>query len=258
MDTGECGAAVREFAGEFEIHLTVVSGSGAGSGPVAGDEGRIRRWAEHHRVKYTRIVLDRGATPDQPMLTVRGVGGLSAQRVAASVWTGRLGAAGFGVARVKIEAAPWNEDVPRSPGRAETVGDGENTGVGVGGVLVGGADQAGVGDGGVTEFQHRDVLLGRMGEVVHEEGRQVPSGRRLGLDPGPVRPYLPGRRARRRARRRRAHRTDTGQRHAEPAQPGHQPRLFQLPGGVVAVAGVRVDPGGPEQLQLVVEPKCLR
>ncbi|MDX3840595.1 hypothetical protein [Streptomyces europaeiscabiei] len=128
MDTGECGAAVREFAGEFEIHLTVVSGSGAGSGSgsgagsgsgsgagsVAGGEGRIRRWAERHRVKYTRIVLDRGVTPDQPMLTVRGEGGLSAQRVAASVWTGRLGVAGFGVARVKIEAAPWNEDVPRT------------------------------------------------------------------------------------------------------------------------------------------------
>ncbi|MGW0843158.1 hypothetical protein ACWD26_23990 [Streptomyces sp. NPDC002787] len=106
---------MRDFAGEFETHLTVVSES------VAGDEGRIRRWAERHRVKYTRIVLDRGTTPDQPMLTVRGSGGLSAQRVAASAWVERLGAEGFGVARVKIEAAPWNEDVPRTAAEARAL-----------------------------------------------------------------------------------------------------------------------------------------
>ncbi|MDX3511172.1 hypothetical protein PV755_19865 [Streptomyces caniscabiei] len=112
---GECGAAVREFAGEFETHLTVAAGS------VAGDEGRIRRWAERHRVKYTRIVLDRGAVPDQPMLTVRGRGALSAQRAAASAWVERLGAEGFAVARVKIEATPWNADVPRTAAEARAL-----------------------------------------------------------------------------------------------------------------------------------------
>ncbi|WP_327434474.1 hypothetical protein [Streptomyces sp. NBC_01236] len=104
---------MKDFAGEFETHLTVVGTS------MAGDEGRIRRWAERHRVKYTRIVLDRGATPDQPMLTVRGHGVLSAQREAALTWIERLGAEGFGVARVKIEAAPWNEDVPRTAAEAQ-------------------------------------------------------------------------------------------------------------------------------------------
>ncbi|MDX3517379.1 hypothetical protein [Streptomyces scabiei] len=106
---------MREFTGEFETHLTVVTGDGP------GDEERVRRWAERHRVKYTRIVLDRGAVPDQPMLTVRGEGSLSAQRAAASGWVGRLGAEGFAVARVKIEAAPWNEDVPLTAAQARAL-----------------------------------------------------------------------------------------------------------------------------------------
>ncbi|MEU6235994.1 hypothetical protein [Kitasatospora sp. NPDC047058] len=103
---------MKDFAGEFETHLTVVCTS------AAGDEGRIRSWAERHRVKYTRIVLDRGATTDQPMVTVRGRGALQAQRSAALTWVERLRGEGFGVARVKIEAAPWNEDVPRTAAEA--------------------------------------------------------------------------------------------------------------------------------------------
>ncbi|SOD77678.1 hypothetical protein SAMN06272781_5568 [Streptomyces sp. 1222.2] len=120
---GTCGAGVREFAGEFEIHLTVVIGDESrGGGESWGEgEGRVRRWAQRHRVKYTRIVLDRGATPDQPMLTVRGEGSLSAQRAAASEWAERLGTEGFGVARVKIEAAPWNEDVPLTAAEARAL-----------------------------------------------------------------------------------------------------------------------------------------
>ncbi|MCX4767987.1 hypothetical protein OG562_45085 [Streptomyces sp. NBC_01275] len=104
---------MKEFAGEFETHLTVVST------PIAGDEDRIRRWARRHRVKYTWIVLDRGAAPDQPMVTVRGHGVLQAQQEAASAWIERLSTEGFGVARVKIEAAPWNEDVPRTAAEAQ-------------------------------------------------------------------------------------------------------------------------------------------
>lgn len=103
---------MRDFAGEFETHFTVACAS------VAGEEDRIRRWAERHGVKFTRIVLDRGATRDQPMLTVRGHGLLPAQREAALTWTERLRAEGFGVARVKIEAAPGNEDVPRTASEA--------------------------------------------------------------------------------------------------------------------------------------------
>jgi hypothetical protein len=113
--TSKCGAGVKDFAGEFETHLTVMCNS------VAADEGRIRRWAQRHRVKYTRIVLDRGQAPDQPMLTVRGRGVLQAQREAALTWIERLRAEGFGVARVKIEAAPWNEDVPATAAEAQAL-----------------------------------------------------------------------------------------------------------------------------------------
>ncbi|WP_236068037.1 hypothetical protein [Streptomyces brasiliscabiei] len=121
MGAGECGAAVREFAGEFEIHLTVAPTAGAGDATATGDDGRIRRWAGRHGVKYTRIVLDRGTTPDQPMLTVPGEGVLSARRAAARKWAARLAGEGFRVARVKIEAAPWNEDVPRTAAEARAL-----------------------------------------------------------------------------------------------------------------------------------------
>jgi hypothetical protein len=115
MEVVECGATVKEFAGEFETHLTVLVD------PMAGDEDRIRHWADRHHVKYARIVLDRGAAPDQPMLTVHGGGVLSAQRAAARMWAERLTADGFGVARVKIEASPWNADVPQTAAEAEAL-----------------------------------------------------------------------------------------------------------------------------------------
>ncbi|MGW2354212.1 hypothetical protein [Actinacidiphila glaucinigra] len=101
------GTPAVDFTGDFETHFTLRA-------PGPGDEERIRRWAERNGLKYTRIVLDRGATPDQPMLTLRGRGALPGQRAAAERWTGRLRAEGIGVARVKIEAAPWNDGVPRT------------------------------------------------------------------------------------------------------------------------------------------------
>lgn len=108
-------AGNKDFAGDFETHLTLESVT------TTGDEERIRRWAERHRVKYTRIVLDRGATPYQPMLTVRGHGVLPARREAALALVRRLGADGIDVTRVKIEAAPWNEDVPQTAAEARTL-----------------------------------------------------------------------------------------------------------------------------------------
>ncbi|MFF3565855.1 hypothetical protein ACFYXS_38095 [Streptomyces sp. NPDC002574] len=96
-----------DFTGDFETHFTLPV-------PRPGDEERIRARAELHGLKYTRIVLDRGAAPDQPMPALRGRGTLPVRRDAAARWTGRPRAAGFDVARVKIEAAPWNADVPRT------------------------------------------------------------------------------------------------------------------------------------------------
>lgn len=92
--------------GDFETHLTVA--------PVDGD--RLRVWARERGAKYTRIVLDRGGTPDQPMVTFTGRGSLVAQQVAAVHHVAGLRGAGFTVARVKIEASPYNTDVPVDAG----------------------------------------------------------------------------------------------------------------------------------------------
>ncbi|NUU24681.1 MAG: hypothetical protein HOV68_24745, partial [Streptomycetaceae bacterium] len=93
-----------EFAGEFETHVTL----GAGCGDA------VASWAGRHAIAYTRIVLDRGRVPEQPMLTLRGHGTLSTQLEAAHACVAQVRAAGFEVVRVKIEAAPWNADVPRT------------------------------------------------------------------------------------------------------------------------------------------------
>ncbi|MGW0935923.1 hypothetical protein [Streptomyces sp. NPDC002666] len=62
--------------------------------------------------------MDGGAAPDQPMLTEQGRGSLTGRRAAAGLRVAALRAAGFSVVRVKIEAAPWNADVPRTPAEA--------------------------------------------------------------------------------------------------------------------------------------------
>lgn len=54
------------------------------------------------------------------MLTCRGEGSLTGQLASARQWADRLRDDGFRVERVKIEAAPWNADVPKTD--AEAVG----------------------------------------------------------------------------------------------------------------------------------------
>ncbi|XVQ82319.1 hypothetical protein ACQP2K_26055 [Microbispora siamensis] len=102
-----------EFRGVFDIHLTVAS----------DDVESLGAWARENGVKFTHIVLERGTAPSQPMLTVRGEGTFSAQRTAAAAHTARLRDEGFPVVRIKIEAAPWNEDVPRTAEAAAAMPD---------------------------------------------------------------------------------------------------------------------------------------
>ena len=67
---------VGNFAGEFETHVTV----------RAGDPARLdalRAWADDRGMKFHHIVLDRGLTPSQPMVTRRGRGDLTGQLAAA-------------------------------------------------------------------------------------------------------------------------------------------------------------------------------
>jgi hypothetical protein len=97
------------LAGAFEIHLTLLP------------DPRLADWAGGRGLKYTRIVLDRGATPDQPMLTLRGDGTLEELRAVARARTAALLDDGFQVVRVKIEAAPSNPGLPQD---AAAVGPG--------------------------------------------------------------------------------------------------------------------------------------
>jgi len=100
----------------FETHLTVrLPGR-----PGEGDEG-LAQWAERRGLKYATILLDRGATPQQPMLTSHGSGILPTQLVLARRRAGELHGDGFDVVRVKVEAAPWNEDVPQSAAEASAL-----------------------------------------------------------------------------------------------------------------------------------------
>ena len=107
---------MQAFAGVFETHLTVRLPGQLGE----GDEG-LARWGERRGMKYAEILLDRGATPRQPMLTYHGSGTLPAQLALARRQAGELRAGGFDVVRVKVEAAPWNEDVPRSATEASAL-----------------------------------------------------------------------------------------------------------------------------------------
>ncbi|GAA1600392.1 hypothetical protein GCM10009828_028290 [Actinoplanes couchii] len=81
------------------------------------DDEKLRAWAAGIGAKYTRIVLDRGVTADQPMLSWL-TGGtaaeaeLSARRTAAD-----LQEAGFPVTRLKVEAAASSQEAPAADGR---------------------------------------------------------------------------------------------------------------------------------------------
>lgn len=75
-------------------------------------------------MKYAEIVLDTGATPRQPMVTYHGPGTLASQLATARRRTGELRGDGFDVIRVKVEAAPSNEGVPRSAAAAAALGTG--------------------------------------------------------------------------------------------------------------------------------------
>lgn len=99
--------ALPAFTGDFETHITV---------SLDGDDGmeRLREWAGGHGFKCLHIVLDRGVSASQPMLTRHGRGNLPGELTAASAASHDLSVAGFPVTRIKIEAAPWNEDVPQS------------------------------------------------------------------------------------------------------------------------------------------------
>ena len=139
---------------------------------------------------------------------------------------------------------------------AHPVGHREQPGAGVGGVLVALAVQAGVGPHRIADGEcllaivHGSVLSR---QVADEEDGELPPGRGFRLDLGPVRGQFDGGLGGRPP----ADRADLGQRHAHPAQPGHQPGLLELARVVEPVRRHRIDPGRVEQPELVVQAERL-
>ncbi|MFJ8040091.1 hypothetical protein ACIRBX_06180 [Kitasatospora sp. NPDC096147] len=108
------GSPVDHFSGDFETHLTV-------SIPAAR-LARLEQWADTAGLEVTHIVLARGRTRHQPMLTLTGRGTFPEQRAAALATAARLRSAGFAVTRIKIEASPWATGVPVTAAEAVRLG----------------------------------------------------------------------------------------------------------------------------------------
>jgi hypothetical protein len=102
--------------GEFEAHITVRCDDGAASAI------RLERWSAARGWKFTHIVLARGRTPSQPMLTLRGSGPYEEQLRTCRSASQALRDAGFPPVRVKSEVAPWEPVVPRSDAQARLPG----------------------------------------------------------------------------------------------------------------------------------------
>jgi hypothetical protein len=94
-----------DFQGEFETHITL---------DCAPDKLELLvRWSEKRELKFVHIVLSRGETGSQPMLTRHSTGTLQSELRRAQELSRECESAGFPVARVKLEVAPHNSAVPR-------------------------------------------------------------------------------------------------------------------------------------------------
>ncbi|WP_042426385.1 hypothetical protein [Streptacidiphilus anmyonensis] len=93
------------FSGPFEAHLTV------GCDDTA-ELARLDVWAARAGLRATHIVLARGRTPSQPMLTLRGRGAFDEQLAESRRVSDALARDGFHVRRVKLEVSPWADGVP--------------------------------------------------------------------------------------------------------------------------------------------------
>lgn len=96
-----------DFTGEFETHITV----------RLDDASRLealRPWCADRGLKCLHIVLDRGLTTSQPMLTRHGNGTLGGELYKAFALRAELEADGFPISRIKLEATPHNDGVPQT------------------------------------------------------------------------------------------------------------------------------------------------
>lgn len=96
-----------EITGEFETHITIDSNK-----PERIEA--LKKWGEINGLKFLHIVLERGFSVSQPMLTRKGCGCFSDEYVKAVNLSKSLTAQGFSVSRIKIEIATTNRSVPQS------------------------------------------------------------------------------------------------------------------------------------------------
>ncbi|MFD7026252.1 nucleotidyl transferase AbiEii/AbiGii toxin family protein [Promicromonospora sukumoe] len=90
------------YDGDLEIHITVSS----------WEADRLDTFAHSRGLKVSRIELDHGRTPVQPMLTFTLRGSLDDALARVARVRAELMGARIQPVRVKVEAAPWNPDVP--------------------------------------------------------------------------------------------------------------------------------------------------
>jgi hypothetical protein len=95
-----------EFEGEFETHITVKLDRG-------NKIAELEQWSRDRGLKFFHIVLNRGVTPSQPMLSRHGWGSLSSELQKARDICHSLNTDGFLATRTKIEAAPNNRGIPQ-------------------------------------------------------------------------------------------------------------------------------------------------
>jgi hypothetical protein len=99
------GNTVRDYHGNFEVHLT------ANLSPHAITS--FAAWCQEHNLKCVHIILARGESADQPMATWRrGATRLATVLAHAHELAADATARGFAITRVKVEADPSNPDVP--------------------------------------------------------------------------------------------------------------------------------------------------
>lgn len=106
-----------EFTEEFETHITVRL-------PNSDDWSRLHQWSIDHGLKSLHILLDRGLTASQPMLTRRGRGSFANQLAIATALCQSLNGAGFPAVRLKMEVSAANlsaanYSVPKSTAEAQ-------------------------------------------------------------------------------------------------------------------------------------------
>jgi hypothetical protein len=95
---------------EFEIHLTVAADQAAAT--------RLREFCAARGLKCTHIVLSRGTTPQQPMLSCRRTGSRAEIDTEVAALADELRKLGLDPVRIKLECSPLSEGVPQTDDEA--------------------------------------------------------------------------------------------------------------------------------------------